>query len=412
MFSGKFIVGLSCFIFSIVGISKTSEAQLSQAWTWCVNKENASADLQIGGCTSVIQSGKETPANLAVAFTNRGNAHLRKKDSNAAISDYGEAIRLNPRYVHAHHNRGLAYAAIEIHHLAVTNYDEAIKLDPNFTSAFFNRGIAYVKLRDYDRAATDIVQANQLDPKSSNYFKLLKVIYKFLSRPAEATSIYERALAAREKSLGSDNLEIAENLIDLARVYQHLGRYSQSLPFWERALEIYNKKGPNEDRRKWLITTVEEARDFAKRTPTCNPVYSSALTFLKTAGQSTSIYNAAAQELLNLGERDACPQKTQIFAGSVTEIIQCPVNGVKFLLLDDGSKLILSSEANDFGHGSPQKLNEFLIGIVDEAFYCITTVHPKLTLYTGMKVSALVRRDYNNGDAEFARTIRARKKSR
>ncbi len=43
----------------------SASAQLSQAWTWCVNKEKASPDLQVSGCTSVIQSGQATDCNSA-----------------------------------------------------------------------------------------------------------------------------------------------------------------------------------------------------------------------------------------------------------------------------------------------------------------------------------------------------------
>ena len=44
-------------------------AQLSQKWTWCVNQGGTfSADQRINGCSSVIQSGRETPRNLAVAY--------------------------------------------------------------------------------------------------------------------------------------------------------------------------------------------------------------------------------------------------------------------------------------------------------------------------------------------------------
>src|SRR6266700_4162909 len=76
-------------------VSGTSaSAQLSQPWTWCVNKEKASPDVQIKGCTSVIGSGKETPKNLSVAYNNRG------------IADYNESIRLDPNYAYPYNGRG------------------------------------------------------------------------------------------------------------------------------------------------------------------------------------------------------------------------------------------------------------------------------------------------------------------
>jgi tetratricopeptide (TPR) repeat protein len=53
-------------------------------------------DLSISGCTAIIQSGRQTQQNLAVAFYNRGNAHFRKGQPDRAIADYDQAIRLNP----------------------------------------------------------------------------------------------------------------------------------------------------------------------------------------------------------------------------------------------------------------------------------------------------------------------------
>jgi hypothetical protein len=67
-----FIAGVIVLAGSLViaGPAPTAE---SQAWTWCVNRNNAySPDLAIGGCTTVIQSGKETKGNLSIAFKNRG----------------------------------------------------------------------------------------------------------------------------------------------------------------------------------------------------------------------------------------------------------------------------------------------------------------------------------------------------
>ena len=44
----------------------------------------------------MIQLGRETPENLAKAFSSRGFAYLLRGQSNGAIQDYDQAIRLNP----------------------------------------------------------------------------------------------------------------------------------------------------------------------------------------------------------------------------------------------------------------------------------------------------------------------------
>src|ERR1700736_6549493 len=103
-------VGIIAAALAIAALySSPSRAQESQAWKWCVNEGEASPDLQIGGCTTVIQSGRESTRNLAIAFNNRGNAYHEKKEYDRAISDYDEAIKLDSNYARAFYNRGISY---------------------------------------------------------------------------------------------------------------------------------------------------------------------------------------------------------------------------------------------------------------------------------------------------------------
>ncbi len=90
-------------------------------------------DLSIGGCTALIQSGHETNEALAVAFNNRGNAYLNKGDSNRAMADLNQAIKLNPKYALAHYNRAIGHERMQQRELALRDYDQAIKLNPRYT---------------------------------------------------------------------------------------------------------------------------------------------------------------------------------------------------------------------------------------------------------------------------------------
>jgi Flp pilus assembly protein TadD len=45
----------------------------------------------------------------ATAYFKRGNAHDENDNYDAAITDYTEAIRLDPVYARAYHNRGFAH---------------------------------------------------------------------------------------------------------------------------------------------------------------------------------------------------------------------------------------------------------------------------------------------------------------
>jgi lipoprotein NlpI len=174
-------------LMAVTGFAGSAAAQQSQAWTWCENKEKASPDIQIGGCTTVIQSGKESKKNLATAFNNRGNAYDDKKQYDRAIQDYDQAIKLNPNYALAFLNRGNAYQNKDQYDRAIQDYDQAIKLNPNYALAFYNRGLAYDDKKQYDRAIQDYDQAIQ------DFDQAIKL------DPNDAIAFYNRGNAYRNK---------------------------------------------------------------------------------------------------------------------------------------------------------------------------------------------------------------------
>jgi tetratricopeptide (TPR) repeat protein len=91
-------------------VSPVAAQQLSPDWTPCVNQGNAfTPDVQIGGCTTVLQSSRETAAYRAIAYCNGGHAYATMEDYDRAIADYSEAIRLNPCFAGAYNNWAWAY---------------------------------------------------------------------------------------------------------------------------------------------------------------------------------------------------------------------------------------------------------------------------------------------------------------
>ena len=56
---------------------------------------------------------------------------------------------------------------------------------------------------------------------------------------------FEAELAAREKALGADHVDVAESLSNLAILYNQKGEMGKALPLYERALRIWEaQKGP------------------------------------------------------------------------------------------------------------------------------------------------------------------------
>ncbi len=165
------IIAAAAVFVAAFSAAESDGAELSQNWMLCVNKNVIfSRDLAISGCTAIIQSGRETERNLAMAFNNRGTAYSDKKDYDRAIADYSEAIRLNGNYATAFSNRGVAYRAKGEFDRAVADYSEAIRLNPKHARAFNNRGLAYSDMKNYERAIADYDEALRLDPGYANAF--------------------------------------------------------------------------------------------------------------------------------------------------------------------------------------------------------------------------------------------------
>jgi len=101
------------------------------------------------------------------AYNGRGLAYLEKGNYTRAIADCTEAIKLDPKNVDAYYNRGNAYADKRDYDSAITDFTDVIKLDPKDTWAYNDRGLAYANKGDYDRAIVDFNEALRIDPNNN-----------------------------------------------------------------------------------------------------------------------------------------------------------------------------------------------------------------------------------------------------
>jgi len=124
-------------------------------------------DRSIAACTRILQGRGETAQNRAKAYYNRGNAWRGKGEYDRAITDYSEAIRLNPKHTDAYYDRGVAWRDKGDLDKAIGDYSEVIRLDPKDATAYFNRGMANFFAGSMAKALADFNQISELDPKDA-----------------------------------------------------------------------------------------------------------------------------------------------------------------------------------------------------------------------------------------------------
>src|SRR5580704_5549801 len=72
----------------------------------CTGQWRATVDERVASCTTLIDSGRYPPVNLAILHDNRGMAFRAKGDLTNARSDFDQAIGLNQNYTRGFGNRG------------------------------------------------------------------------------------------------------------------------------------------------------------------------------------------------------------------------------------------------------------------------------------------------------------------
>jgi tetratricopeptide (TPR) repeat protein len=86
-------------------------------------------DLAIADFTAALALKQDDAARANTLFS-RAEAENRRRTYQAAIDDYGEALKLAPKMVGAHFGRGRAYRALNMPEAAVKEYDAELKISP------------------------------------------------------------------------------------------------------------------------------------------------------------------------------------------------------------------------------------------------------------------------------------------
>ena len=148
--------------------------------------ENGQAFIEQGKYPSAIAAFTEVlrfKPDFANGYVSRGSAYAGMAEHAKAISDYTEAIRLNPQCSEAFKRRGIIHYYRLLVHLskgdwfdknkemaleladAVTDYDDAIKLNPSDSTAYILQGLLAQFLDDNAYAIEAFTTAIRVNPK-------------------------------------------------------------------------------------------------------------------------------------------------------------------------------------------------------------------------------------------------------
>jgi tetratricopeptide (TPR) repeat protein len=151
-------------------------------------KIDSPPDAAISACGRLISSGRIIGGNLSVVYEFRGSAYFKKHDYDRAIADFGEAIRLNPKFALAYSSRSRAYSGKGDFDRAIADASEAIRLDVKHVGAYVGRGFAFTMQRRFDDAIRDLDEAIRLQPN-------LAVAYSQRGVALREKGEFDRALA-------------------------------------------------------------------------------------------------------------------------------------------------------------------------------------------------------------------------
>jgi tetratricopeptide (TPR) repeat protein len=248
----------------------------------------------------------------AVSLNISGDCHYDAGDIEAAIREYRNALRLDPRNVNVLNSLGVCFGVRQEYDKAITAFNAAAKIDPQEVLALYNTGLVHLLRDDMpaalkcwlqaaplgqdifelnfqigrsllesgqpEKAMTHIRRAANLRPDAVHVQRLLGDAYLAQRLTDQAIAPYKTALRgnpndaaalsglARCYELRSENLEIAlsfcrqsvEIAPDNGRAFLRLGRLLAKAGQLKEARQAFQKaQDLGEDARR-LIMSVEE----------------------------------------------------------------------------------------------------------------------------------------------------------
>ena len=209
-------------------VAQDRAAALSSRCGWWWAKKDS--DKALSDCNESIRIYR----SYAPAYLNRGNVYLSKSDFDHAFADFNEALRLDPKNAWAYAERGNLYKNRKDFDHALADLNEAIRLDPAYALAYFSRGDLYKSKGDIAKAMADMNETIRLDPNYAlAYFTRGRLSYMLGNGPA--------ALEDFTKSIKLDAEDVTSYFNRGVAYYVIGGRNPDAVADFKKATELNPK---------------------------------------------------------------------------------------------------------------------------------------------------------------------------
>ena len=186
------------------------------------------------------------------ALNKRGELRADAGQNTEAMTDFADALAMDPSRWRAIHNRAVLMAQAGKYAEAFDAFNATIELNPKFAKAYSNRASLYVQAGDFRSAMVDYTKAISIDPD-------LPVAHKGQGRVCHMLGRMEQALQHLEAAalLAPSDASIATCRADLL---VDMGRYAAATEGYRQAIAIDAGHAGAYRNLAWLQATCPDRR--------------------------------------------------------------------------------------------------------------------------------------------------------
>lgn len=199
-----------------------------------------------------------------------------------------KAVTLMPTNPFVHMNYGIVLEALQKYPEALSQYQEALKLDPKMVQALYSIGLLQDKMGKIDEGVVSLRKALALEPENSFINYDLGVLYA-------KKNDYPNSALYSKKAFEGVGVDFAEAYNNYGYALAQMGKYSESLAAVEQSLKIKPDSAATLDSKGFALHGLGRYKEALD-------AYNEALKLDPTIGE-VYLHLAQTQEKLNTPEQ-------------------------------------------------------------------------------------------------------------